>query len=93
MHRSHQIFKIWSPLAWGTERSCHWSVLRPPVSRVQLDRSWRGSGQRAPPGRVTEALISQGKALSSEPIFRTRVDPVQEEVFLGPVPTLVVTAR
>lgn len=31
--------------------------------------------------------------LSNEPVFCTRVDPFQEEVFLGLVPTLVVTSR
>lgn len=53
----------------------------------------RAAARGVPPDRVTEALISQGKARSSEPVFCTRVDPVQEEVFLGSVPTLMVTSQ
>lgn len=58
-------------------------------------------GSKTDPGRgvatgaaldgVTEAPISQGKVLHTQPILYTGVDLVQKKVFLGPVPTLVVT--
>lgn len=55
-------FKNLVPLSWDTETSCYWLALKPRVPRVQLSRSWQGSGQWAPLHRVTEALISHGKA-------------------------------
>lgn len=93
MHQSYQIFFNPFPLAWDTERSCNWLAPRPRVPGVQFDRPCRAVVSGASLDGVTEAPPSQGTALSSEPVSCTRVGPVQEEVFLGPVPTLAVTSQ
>lgn len=69
-----------------------WFLVRESQGCIKTDPG-RAAARGAPPDRVTEALISQWKAHSAEPVFCTRVDPVQEEVFLGSVPTLTVTSQ
>lgn len=62
----------------------------------------KGAVRETLAGQWPERLLPTGwqrprylreKMLSTEPVFGTRVDPVQKEVFLGLVPTLVVTSR
>lgn len=55
-------FKNLVPLAWDTERSCRWPVLRPRVPGVQLDGSRQGSGQRGPSGRGDRGPDISGKS-------------------------------
>lgn len=93
MYLSHRISKS-GPFGWGL-----WEGL---LLADSSPRNLKGAVRETLAGQWPERLLPTGwqrprylreKMLSTEPVFGTRVDPVQKEVFLGLVPTLVVTSR
>lgn len=80
------------PSVWDTKWTCYWSVLCLESPGCNERDCGMAVTRKALEDRMTMTPIAREKHFSLSQYSGSKVDPFQEEIFLGPVPTLMVTS-